>query len=1388
MCWDRQVPHRPGKKGKDGIPHEQVDPSIARRVENIFDSTKSGSDIERLHYKDRQSKWFGVVRDRYGKPVLEDYGRYDTLAAQSISKSGRDQLRFPQLVSFIGVTNSGKSALVNLLISLVKGQHESDEFPAPVVGAIANESVPTSDGVSIYSDPATSEDRYPIMYIDCEGFEGGEKTPLGSQARRHDLAPDDHEAQGETSVRTRSIKWATTEESRRREYAVTKLYPRILYTFSDCVVFVLRNPKTFQSSVLTKLIDWGAAALERSVNQPTLPHCIVTLNCSEAAIDPTQWDSDRATHALLSSVRGAINYAEGVPRFRALADHWRKLGRDVCTIEDLILCYYSSFRVVRLPTGSQINRMQEQISQLRQAIKQCCQKSSEAKQRTRMQTDSVELGTYLQSGFDHFTSHLDLPFDFMQVSLAHNPIPHNFGDHILQLCLAIQRLCLGEQDRTRRLLERMGSFVASCVLLDCARYRKGRLDTLSIPYVKFFESAVGEYLSLHVRCAYSNTNGTRRCNVVQARHNVKGHQDQRGVITSGDFVPPFGEAFASQWTKQLKEAMSQLEIDFCYRREKTGLTTSDRRIAWELHLESADDFYGNIGASATMVRSHATCLCCLKESPQCVLPCGHVLCEQCARACGRRSELSLMIDCCPLHRADSRWEKPTTLRLKAPEAGACTLSLDGGGIRGVVQLETLRAIGQALGNHVPVHKFFDLIVGAGTGGLIAVSLVAGGRSVDQCLDLFLATCDHAYATDRGGRSLAEKISRLTTDRRKTKTSGLHSALRDAFTSYRGFFGEVDQFSPDIRVALTSANEVDGKRLLLANYRRPASEEDSGYTFLTTTEPDAEPRTWQAVGATMADAINFKSVKIGDRKCANNEVCDSTPFDVAAEEVRRMWPAAHSSMVCLSLGTGQNRKRISASLQAESVRCNTSTSDCASAKTPTWTRPRLFSRCRNVDRDEVLNAEREWQRFRLATSQSQPHAKGHGLIRLNPDLGVDSEPPRDNDHTSLRRLQASTRDTLSRPSEREVVRRAANRLVATSFYLSTGEIVTSEKDTHMVSGHIACRFEEDVDMIKGLGKIMRDQFRDSFEPYFEIRPVADSAHVSTRVSMTARRVAKMVEHGIFERPETRIWLDRSSAKPSSIQLFFAPSTGHLAHGYPLGGLPRILVDRRSSVVQRHTSRRPTSITSGVRKDNGSNESILESYLFRRPSKQSSQLNDGDRTRPSSIHASSFAHWPTGGRAPTQSLTHCPDLDRAGSYRLSAPSSAETVQEDTLFFPRGLAVQKSGRKSFREHSVLLPAPVTLFGGPLKRDSRTNPRHRGYLETAMLSTSHTICTDLESPVTTASPDGSDRDESTWTSFSHDERDSSPGSGASEVCVSPNPTRAYATLLMHQRSKSSC
>ena len=549
---------------------------VARKIDGVFDTTNTSDVVERLHEKDQTSKWFGVFRDRYGRPVVEDYGRYEILCAESLGKPDSAPRQYPRLVSFIGVTNAGKSTLIKLLISLGDAEHVRRGFPSPVVGNVAD-SIPTSGDVHLYSDPASVGDRHPVMYIDCEGFEGGEKIPLGSRSQQRNPAPGTGEQQAEPSARTRSIEWATTEESRQREFAVTRLYPRILYTFSDCVVFVLRNPKTFQSSVLSKLLDWGAAALERSINQPTLPHCVVVLNCSDAALAADQWNADSATQALLSTVRGAIDHAEGVPRFRALAERWRELGRDVCSVEDLVLCYYSSFKVIRLPTGSQINRMREQVSQLRGLISQCCARSFEAKSRARVLSDGAELGKYLQSGFDHFTSHLDLPFDFLQVSLARNPIPNDFGDHILQLCLAVQRSCRGDRSGLRRLLERMGPFVASCILLDWAKYRKGRLEIVCAPYEEFFARAVDNYLESHAMCAHASADGTRRCVMSRARHGVKGHQDHRGIIastTGRGYVSPVGLDFADRWKRQLKEAISQLQIDFLYRRERTGATTS----------------------------------------------------------------------------------------------------------------------------------------------------------------------------------------------------------------------------------------------------------------------------------------------------------------------------------------------------------------------------------------------------------------------------------------------------------------------------------------------------------------------------------------------------------------------------------------------------------------------------------------------------------------------------------------------------------------------------------------------------------------------------------------------------------------------------------------------
>jgi hypothetical protein len=94
--------------------------------------------------------------------------------------------------------------------------------------------------------------------------------------------------------------------------------------------------------VVKQLIEWAAAALETTCNQPILPYAIIVLNASEHDINPLLWDVDFATNSLLESL------AETVDRTPAFVEHakfWRDRHKDIQSLKDLILCYYSDVRV-----------------------------------------------------------------------------------------------------------------------------------------------------------------------------------------------------------------------------------------------------------------------------------------------------------------------------------------------------------------------------------------------------------------------------------------------------------------------------------------------------------------------------------------------------------------------------------------------------------------------------------------------------------------------------------------------------------------------------------------------------------------------------------------------------------------------------------------------------------------------------------------------------------------------------------------------------------------------------------------------------------------------------------------------------------------------------------
>lgn len=225
--------------------------------------------------------------------------------------------------------------------------------------------------------------------------------------------------------------------------------------------------RTFESVALKLLLDWAASSLERSLNQPILPHAIIVFNATDVQVDEDEWDVEKATFSLMSKVRSAIIK---VPEFRQYAEIWSQKGKRLDTTEDLIKCYYSSISVVRIPAKGRYMLLNEQIESLHEEIELSCDAAFRKRERVRMLPHVDELNEYLEAGFKHFSKRLDVPFNFVEIAVRNHPVPQNFGDHVSNLAADIQKKLNCNNAST--IFRKLSPFVASCLLLDAVRGRR----------------------------------------------------------------------------------------------------------------------------------------------------------------------------------------------------------------------------------------------------------------------------------------------------------------------------------------------------------------------------------------------------------------------------------------------------------------------------------------------------------------------------------------------------------------------------------------------------------------------------------------------------------------------------------------------------------------------------------------------------------------------------------------------------------------------------------------------------------------------------------------------------------------------------------------------------
>lgn len=208
-------------------------------------------------------------------------------------------------------------------------------------------------------------------------------------------------------------------------------------------------------------------SIDKSINQPTLPHVVIVLNATESDIDEKQWDPETATSVLLNDYKDSVKHVAGLRDLVARLAELR-VDKKISNTRELLESYYSSITVVRIPSKGRYMLIDEQIGKLQEIIASKCAVSHAHKKKIRMLLNAEKLPQYVDAAYDHFSQKLDEPFDFAEEARRHAESPVDFSGHIFILICSLYRN-LNAAGNPESLLTRMTRLLASCVMLDATR-------------------------------------------------------------------------------------------------------------------------------------------------------------------------------------------------------------------------------------------------------------------------------------------------------------------------------------------------------------------------------------------------------------------------------------------------------------------------------------------------------------------------------------------------------------------------------------------------------------------------------------------------------------------------------------------------------------------------------------------------------------------------------------------------------------------------------------------------------------------------------------------------------------------------------------------------------
>lgn len=226
--------------------------------------------------------------------------------------------------------------------------------------------------------------------------------------------------------------------------------------------------------------------------------------------------------------------------------------------------------------------------------------------------------------------------------------------------------------------------------------------------------------------------------------------------------------------------------------------------------------------------------------------------------------------------------------------GVNILTIDGGGTKGLVALQTLREIERHCGK--PIYKLFDYVCGVSTGSLILAILFLFRRSITECEELYIECSRQMFTQNR-----TRGYSQLVLDHSFYDVELFERILREKMgDKFLSDFSE-DSLCPKYSALSTLSNISQLQSYMFRTYNLPPG-------VYSMYPGSCKHRVWECIRASSAAPGFYKPFVLDEYIHQDGGIMHNNPTCVAIHECKLLWPDEPIQCV-ISLGNGRYEPNI-----------------------------------------------------------------------------------------------------------------------------------------------------------------------------------------------------------------------------------------------------------------------------------------------------------------------------------------------------------------------------------------------------------------------------------------------------------------------------------------------